>query len=233
VIAINLPAPLCRLALLLTASALLSPSVSSAQTPKPTEEVVYTHTLPELPGKSVQFSVADSAVFYHAGGKTKLLRAPLTKQAPLAATLAFIKANPKAKLGPLDALLYQDALATWDSVKMTIGFTITASGLGYKITEQGTGPNPQAGKRVTVHYRGYLENGQEFDSSFKRAEPFEFMLGTGQVIKGWDEGIQLFPIGSKGTLRIPADLGYGARGAGAVIPPNSVLYFDIEVVKAD
>lgn len=205
----------------------------SQTAPKPAVEIVYTHTLAALPGRSVQFSVADSAVYYHAGGKAKPSRAPITKEKPLAATLAFLRANPKAKLQPEDALLFQDALATWDSVKMTIGFTITASGLGYKITEQGSGKNPQAGKRVSVHYRGYLEDGKEFDSSFKRNEPIEFTLGVGQVIKGWDEGIQLFPIGSKGTLRIPSDLGYGARGAGGLIPPNAVLYFDIEVVSAD
>lgn len=106
----------------------------------------------------------------------------------------------------------------------------TPSGLHYVITQQGTGARPQTGQTVVVHYKGTLLNGQEFDSSFKRNQPFEFKLGMGQVIKGWDEGIALLNVGSKVTLIIPSDLAYGSRGAGASIPPDSVLRFDVELL---
>jgi len=106
----------------------------------------------------------------------------------------------------------------------------TESGLQYIIIKEGYGPKPKPGQRVKVHYSGKLENGQEFDSSYKRDEPFEFTLGVGQVIKGWDEGITYINQGGKGKLIIPPDLGYGERGAGSAIPPNSTLIFDVEVV---
>jgi FKBP-type peptidyl-prolyl cis-trans isomerase len=107
----------------------------------------------------------------------------------------------------------------------------TPSGLHYKITKQGTGKQPKAGDMVAVHYAGRLMNGQEFDNSFKRGQPIEFTVGVGQVIKGWDEGIMLLNEGSSATLMIPSELGYGARGAGGVIPPNATLIFDVELVK--
>ena len=84
---------------------------------------------------------------------------------------------------------------------------------------------------VSVHYAGKLTNGQEFDNSFKRGEPIEIPIGVGQVIKGWDEGIQLLKEGEAATLLIPSELGYGTRGAGSVIPPNAWLIFDVELVK--
>lgn len=108
---------------------------------------------------------------------------------------------------------------------------VTPSGLHYKITKQGTGKQPKAGDMVSVHYAGRLLNGQEFDNSFKRGEPIDFTVGVGQVIKGWDEGIMLLNEGTAATLMIPAELGYGARGAGGVIPPNATLIFDVELVK--
>jgi len=106
----------------------------------------------------------------------------------------------------------------------------TASGLEYTEVVAGTGVQASAGKMVKVHYTGKLTNGTVFDSSYKRGEPIEFKLGVGQVIKGWDEGIALMKVGGKATLTIPADLGYGARGAGGVIPPNATLVFDVELV---
>jgi FKBP-type peptidyl-prolyl cis-trans isomerase len=106
----------------------------------------------------------------------------------------------------------------------------TASGLEYTEVEAGTGVQATAGKMVKVHYTGKLTNGTVFDSSYKRGEPIEFKLGVGQVIKGWDEGIALMKVGGKATLTIPSDLGYGARGAGGVIPPNATLVFDVELV---
>lgn len=109
----------------------------------------------------------------------------------------------------------------------------TDSGLQYIVVEEGTGDKAVAGKKVKVHYTGKLEDGTEFDSSIKRGQPIEFTLGTGQVIKGWDEGIALMNVGDKYQLIIPPELGYGAAGAGNVIPPNSVLIFDVELVEVE
>lgn len=95
---------------------------------------------------------------------------------------------------------------------------------------KGKGDNPQAGQKVTVHYSGFLQTGTKFDSSHDRGTPFEFVLGQGQVIKGWDEGISQLKKGGKSTLIIPPDLGYGERGAGGVIPPNATLLFEVELV---
>lgn len=109
----------------------------------------------------------------------------------------------------------------------------TDSGLQYIETEAGHGASPKRGQQVSVHYIGRLENGKEFDNSVKRGQPIEFLLGTGQVIPGWDEGIGLMKVGGKATLIIPADLGYGERGAGGVIPPNATLIFDVELVDVN
>ena len=94
----------------------------------------------------------------------------------------------------------------------------------------GTGAEAVAGKRVSVHYTGTLTNGSKFDSSRDRGKPFQFVLGGGQVIKGWDEGVAGMKIGGSRTLLIPADLGYGARGAGGVIPPNASLLFEVQLL---
>ena len=104
------------------------------------------------------------------------------------------------------------------------------SGLYYIQTKPGTGGKAEAGKTVSVHYTGKLLDGTKFDSSVDRASPFDFSLGQGQVIKGWDEGIALMSVGEKGILLIPSALGYGARGAGGSIPPNSILIFEVELL---
>jgi FKBP-type peptidyl-prolyl cis-trans isomerase len=109
----------------------------------------------------------------------------------------------------------------------------TDSGLQYIETEAGSGKAPKRGQQVSVHYIGRLENGKEFDNSVKRGQPIEFMLGTGQVISGWDEGIGLMKVGGKATLIIPPNLGYGNQGAGGVIPPNATLIFDVELVDVN
>ena len=106
----------------------------------------------------------------------------------------------------------------------------TASGLYYVITQPGSGAKPTSGQTVSVHYRGTLLNGKEFDSSAKQGRPIDFPIGIGQVIPGWDEGIPLLNKGGKATLLIPSGLAYGARGAGADIPPYSVLRFDVELI---
>jgi len=103
-------------------------------------------------------------------------------------------------------------------------------GLKYTDDQVGTGTEAQAGKTVSVHYTGWLLDGTKFDSSKDRNQPFSFPLGGGQVIKGWDEGVAGMKVGGKRTLVIPPDLGYGARGAGGVIPPNATLKFEVELL---
>jgi peptidylprolyl isomerase len=107
----------------------------------------------------------------------------------------------------------------------------TASGLEYIEVQAGTGAQAEAGKTVSVHYTGKLQDGKVFDSSVSRGEPISFPLGAGRVIKGWDEGIALMKVGGKAQLIIPPDLAYGERGAGGVIPPNATLVFDVELVS--
>lgn len=110
----------------------------------------------------------------------------------------------------------------------------TASGLQYEDTVVGTGPEASAGRHVSVHYTGWLhENGAKgakFDSSKDRGDPFDFPLGAGMVIRGWDEGVQGMKVGGTRMLLIPPQLGYGARGAGGVIPPNATLLFEVELL---
>ena len=111
----------------------------------------------------------------------------------------------------------------------------TDSGLQYEDTTVGEGAEATAGQHVTVHYTGWLRNddgstGAKFESSKDRNDPFRFSLGAGQVIKGWDEGVQGMKVGGARRLTIPAGLGYGARGAGGAIPPNATLIFDVELL---
>ena len=106
----------------------------------------------------------------------------------------------------------------------------TPSGLKYIDEKAGTGESPKTGQTVTVHYTGTLTDGKKFDSSVDRGQPLSFQIGVGQVIKGWDEGIMTMKVGGKRKLTIPPELGYGARGAGGVIPPNATLIFDVELL---
>ena len=106
----------------------------------------------------------------------------------------------------------------------------TQSGLRYEDIVVGTGPSPQSGQEVTVHYTGTLEDGTKFDSSFDHGQPFKFKIGVGRVIKGWDEGVMTMKVGGKRKLVMPPQLGYGARGAGGVIPPNATLVFEVELL---
>lgn len=107
----------------------------------------------------------------------------------------------------------------------------TKSGLKYQLFKEGKGPAAKAGQMVSVHYTGRLTDGKKFDSSVDRGEPFEFGLGQGQVIAGWDEGVAGMKVGERRQLTIPANLGYGDRGAGADIPPGATLVFDVELLR--
>lgn len=126
--------------------------------------------------------------------------------------------------------LAPSALAQATGSKMNV----SSSGLQYSDSVEGTGASPRTGQRCVMHYTGWLYQngvkGAKFDSSVDRGQPFEFVIGTGQVIKGWDEGVATMKIGGKRTLIIPPQLGYGARGAGGVIPPNATLMFDVELL---
>ena len=121
------------------------------------------------------------------------------------------------------------------TIAQTVGATVTTpSGLKITDTKVGTGATPRPGQTCVMHYTGWLyENGakgKKFDSSVDRNEPFEFKIGMHQVIAGWDEGVSTMKVGGKRTLIIPPELGYGARGAGGVIPPNATLIFDVELL---
>jgi peptidylprolyl isomerase len=109
----------------------------------------------------------------------------------------------------------------------------TSSGLKYQDIILGTGESPKTGQRVEVHYVGTLANGKKFDSSRDRGIPFKFIIGIGQVIKGWDEGVIIMKKGGKRKLIIPSHLGYGANGAGGVIPPNAELIFEVELLNIE
>ena len=115
-----------------------------------------------------------------------------------------------------------------------MAMTRTPSGLQYEDTQVGTGATPAKGQTCSMHYTGWLwvnnAKGAKFDSSLDRGKPFDFPLGAGRVIKGWDEGVATMKIGGKRTLLIPPDLGYGERGAGGVIPPTATLLFEVELL---
>ena len=134
------------------------------------------------------------------------------------------------------ALLISLAATAFSAPAARAEATTTTSATGLKITDTkvGTGAAPKQGQTMVMHYTGWLyengKKGKKFDSSHDRGQPFEFSLGRGQVIAGWDEGIESMKVGGKRTLIIPPDLGYGARGAGGVIPPNATLIFDVELL---
>ncbi|TXD52563.1 MULTISPECIES: peptidylprolyl isomerase [unclassified Polaribacter] len=110
------------------------------------------------------------------------------------------------------------------------GYDETTSGLRYKLLQKGNGKQATKGAKVSVHYKGQLLDGTVFDSSYKRKEPIDFAVGVGQVISGWDEGIQLLQVGDKARFVIPSNLAYGSAGAGGVIPPDATLIFDVELM---
>ncbi|HXD30007.1 MAG TPA: FKBP-type peptidyl-prolyl cis-trans isomerase [Pyrinomonadaceae bacterium] len=121
-------------------------------------------------------------------------------------------------------------LGYWLLVRNRENVITTASGLKYVEVVEGTGASPQPGQTVSVHYRGTLENGKQFDSSYDRGQPTDFKFGVGQVIKGWDEALKTMKVGGKRKLIIPSKIGYGVQGRPPDIPPNATLLFDIELM---
>ena len=147
----------------------------------------------------------------------------------LAVALLALAVLAMAQTAPAHKAAAKPAAATGPT-KVTGEPTKTASGLEYWDIKVGTGAAAETGKNVQVDYTGWLTNGKKFDSSVGSGHPFDFMLGGGQVIKGWDEGVVGMKVGGKRQLRIPADLAYGAAGYANVIPPNSTLIFDVRLV---
>ncbi len=133
--------------------------------------------------------------------------------------------------GSREKLLAEAKMAQEEELeKLATGFNKTKSGLCYQMLQKGSGTQAEKGKTVSVHYKGQLADGTVFDSSYKRNQPLDFTLGVGQVISGWDEGIQLLKVGDKARFVIPGDLAYGNAGAGAAIPPDATLIFDVELM---
>jgi FKBP-type peptidyl-prolyl cis-trans isomerase FkpA len=189
----------------------------------------------------VMLSPGDSASFLVNSDSLRKLGAQLPPQIENGSDLVFIlravkvltqeqllkeQKEMESKQIQIDSVLINEYISA-----NKLSATRTASGLYYVVKEKGNGAQPQTGQTVVVHYTGKLLNGTKFDSSVDRGSPFEFKIGVGQVIQGWDEGIALMKVGEKGTLLIPSGLGYGPRGAGGAIPPNSVLIFDVELIN--
>jgi FKBP-type peptidyl-prolyl cis-trans isomerase len=152
-------------------------------------------------------------------------RRPFTFVLVAALLTALPLAGPVFAQAPKDQPKEKTMEKPADSKEVT-----TPSGLKYTDTKVGEGEEAKAGQTVTVHYTGWLTNGTKFDSSLDRGKPFSFKLGAGQVIQGWDQGVAGMKVGGKRKLTIPPGLGYGTQSVGGVIPPNSTLLFDVELL---
>lgn len=185
----------------------------------------YSDTLFE--GYCAQFAVQNTAFYLQREKKSS--KVPIVDTDRMEALVA-LSVQQSLKLSGTDLLFVIRALRDWKKAERDIGMIHYENGLGIKILQEGSGEVPEAGKIVEVHYTGYLEDGKKFDSSVDRGTPFTFPLGQGRVIKGWDESVGQLKVGTKALVKIPPELGYGARGAGGVIPPNATLYFEIELL---
>ncbi len=225
-----------KLAMFFVACVLLVSLFAQAQNdcnnclPKQTTPADYCHTSATFSGLCAQFKEKQN-FFYLLNGKTA--RKVNVGKANDTAYLLGIANDKNLKISAAEILFIQEALQNWSVAERRLGFAMQPSGLGIKIIQEGNGELPPNGKNVIVHYTGYLEDGTKFDSSVDRGQPFSFTLGQGQVIKGWDEGIAKLKVGTKAVLLIPANLGYGSRGAGGVIPPNATLFFEVELLGVE
>jgi len=178
------------------------------------------------------------AQFDHRVTTFKLSRGKKVRDIPLVVpgsedALIRLTTNKSLKITGTDILFIRLAVNDWGIAERDLGMTFDDAGLGMKYLKKGDGPKPEKGQKVFVHYTGSLADGLKFDSSVDRGTPFSFKVGVGQVISGWDEALLKMNKGDKVLVRIPPELGYGTRGAGNVIPPNAILYFEIELLEIE
>lgn len=204
---------------------------------------------PLFPKSMAQFKMGATFFYFQSASMKKPIQIGLNEKGKLEYMLEIAN-NKSLKLKATDILFIQEALGGWassatDLLVKSIGankrtaedlaklaLQPTNSGLGFQLLQAGKGKQAEAGKKVKVHYRGYLTNGEVFDASFDRGDAFEFTLGRGQVIKGWDEGIAKMKVGDHAVFRIPSALGYGPRAVGK-IPANSELLFEVLLIGAE
>ena len=183
--------------------------------------------------KLVAISVCCAALLVSCGGSPSEEAVVETPPEPAATQDAPESMPTEPDAAPPEAAVQPPASAPKAAPKampaQPTGMQTTASGLKYEVLKMGNGPKPTLADNVTVHYRGELTNGTVFDSSYDRGQPAAFPLG--RVVKGWQEGVQLMPVGSTFRFEIPPDLGYGSQGAGGVIPPNATLIFQVELIS--
>lgn len=211
--------------------------------PVPGETIDFCYTDTEMPDRCAQFSF-DAATFQYENPSRKknpvlTLPVPATEDPATTVYLTQLAVDKKLKLSTSDIIFIERALErradwmaikSWNKEQVNQGFTIAPSGLAYKVLTEGNGLQAFKGKRVSVHYTGYLLDGKKFDSSRDRGKEFQFTLGAGQVIQGWDEGVAMMKVGSRYLFRLPPDLAYGDRGFPGAIPPKSTLYFDVQLI---
>lgn len=198
----------------------------------------------DLQGKCAMFQEDHATFYFHDADRKKTpleISLPQDLSFPTIPFMMQLASNKKLKLGAEDLMFLRDAIDFWRHVEavrlwkkevVSEGFHVRESGLAYKVLRKGSGDCPKAGQMVKVHYTGYLADGKKFDSSIDRKQPFQFKLGAGRVIKGWDEGVALMKPGDRFLFRLPPELAYGASGAGNLIPPNATLYFEVRYISA-
>lgn len=192
----------------------------------------YCHTEEAFDNFWAGFTEGEGTFQLFSGKKEKTISVPSTSSGY--EYLLGLVAKKKLKISPKEILFIESATNTWAIERRKFGYEVDDAGLGIKVISEGSGALPQNGKKVTVHYTGWLTDGSKFDSSVDRGRPYSFVLGQGRVIKGWDQGVAKLKVGTKALLKIPADLGYGSRGAGGgAIPPNATLIFEIEVLESE
>jgi peptidylprolyl isomerase len=182
-------------------------------------------------GKGVVIAGWDEGIaLMHEGEKAKLIVPPELALGEQASADGQIPPN-STLVFELELVSIQEGAPDAPTTVEEADYVTTESGLKYHDFVVGEGASPEAGQTVTVHYTGWLEDGTKFDSSLDRGQPFTFNIGMGQVIAGWDEGVATMKVGGKRQLVIPSELGYGAQGAGSIIPPNATLIFEVELLE--